>query len=78
MLLIPREQLTELVAALLDRFDVVDLEVNDPPIEDLIGGQIKAGFLLTGFYEDYWEDAATLLNVFSPTSMATRALKPAG
>ena len=38
MLLIPREQLTERVAALLDRFDVVDLEVNDPPIEDLIGG----------------------------------------
>ena len=47
-------------------------------LEDLIGGQIKAGFLLTGFYEDYWEDAATLLNVFSPTSMATRALKPTG
>ncbi|MFQ6537110.1 MULTISPECIES: ABC transporter ATP-binding protein [Aphanothece] len=34
---IPREQLTERVAALLGRFAVVDLEVADPPIEQLIG-----------------------------------------
>jgi SAM-dependent methyltransferase len=46
-------------------------------LEDQIGGQLAAGFVVTGFYEDYWEDAATLLNVYSPTSMATRALKPA-
>ena len=38
LLLIPREQLTQRVAALLDTFDVLDLEVNDPPIEALIGG----------------------------------------
>lgn len=46
-------------------------------LDDLIGGQLAAGFVLAGFYEDYWEDAATLLNVYSPTSMATRSLKPA-
>ncbi|MBG88623.1 MAG: SAM-dependent methyltransferase [Verrucomicrobiales bacterium] len=44
-------------------------------LDDLIGGQLKCGFTITGFYEDYWEDAATLLNAFSPTSMATRAVK---
>ena len=36
-LLIRREQLTEKVGALLAHFPVVDLEVNDPPIEELIG-----------------------------------------
>ena len=35
-LLVPRAQLTETVAALLGRFDVLDLEVSDPPIEDLM------------------------------------------
>jgi ABC-2 type transport system ATP-binding protein len=40
-LLVPREQLTERVAALLDRFAVVDLEVSDPPIEELIGGLFR-------------------------------------
>jgi len=38
LLLIRRDQLTEHVAALLATFEVLDLEVNDPPIEDLIGG----------------------------------------
>jgi ABC-2 type transport system ATP-binding protein len=41
LLLIPREQLTEQVAALLARFDVLDLEVSDPPIEELIGGLFR-------------------------------------
>lgn len=44
-------------------------------LDDLVGGQIRAGFSIIDFYEDYWTDTATLLNVFSPTSMATRALK---
>ena len=43
----------------------------------LIGDQIKAGFHITGFYEDYWSDSTTLLNVYSPTSFATKALKQA-
>jgi ABC-2 type transport system ATP-binding protein len=37
LLRIPREQLTERVAALLSRFAISDLEVSDPPVEQLIG-----------------------------------------
>ncbi|MCP9880959.1 ATP-binding cassette domain-containing protein [Cyanobium sp. Alchichica 3B3-8F6] len=40
-LLVPRAQLTERVAVLLERFAVVDLEVSDPPIEELIGGLFR-------------------------------------
>ena len=40
-LLIERERITERVAALLERFDVLDLEVRDPPIEDLIGALFR-------------------------------------
>ena len=40
-LLIPREQLTERVAQLLNRFEVLDLEVRDPPIEELIGALFR-------------------------------------
>ena len=34
-LLVPRDQLTAVVAQLLDRFPVRDLDVTDPPIEEL-------------------------------------------
>lgn len=44
-------------------------------LEHQIGGQIAAGFAITGFYEDHWSDEATLLNRFSPVAMATRAVK---
>ncbi|MDD3656960.1 MAG: class I SAM-dependent methyltransferase [Atribacterota bacterium] len=40
-----------------------------------IDGQIAAGFAIIGFYEDSWSDEATLLNRFSPTSIATGARK---
>jgi len=36
-LLVPRERLTTVVAELLARFAVLDLEVRDPPIDELIG-----------------------------------------
>lgn len=45
-------------------------------LTDQIGGQIDAGFLLAGFYEDYWSDEATNLNKYSPTFIATLAIKP--
>ena len=45
-------------------------------LEQQIGGQIAAGFVITGFYEDYWSDEATALNKFAPTFIATKALKP--
>lgn len=41
-LLIPRAELSERVAALLNRFEVVDLEVSAPPIEELIGGLFRS------------------------------------
>ncbi len=48
-------------------------------LSDQIGGQIKAGFHLTGFYEDNWgpePEAAGALNQFIDCFIATRALKP--
>jgi SAM-dependent methyltransferase len=40
-----------------------------------IGGQLAAGFVLAGLYEDKWSDEITPLNRFSPMYLATRALK---
>ena len=42
-------------------------------LEDQIGGQLDAGFVLTGFYEDYAPGEA--LAKYTPTFIATRALK---
>ena len=44
-------------------------------LETLIGGQIESGFVIAGFYEDDWDDAATPLNIFTATSFATRGIK---
>ena len=44
-------------------------------LDDQIGGQLAAGFVLTGFYEDYWSDSEPLSR-YMPTFIATRALKP--
>jgi hypothetical protein len=44
-------------------------------LEAQIGGQLAAGFVLTGLYEDTWSDEATLFNRFSPVAIATRAVK---
>lgn len=41
-----------------------------------IGGQLDAGFLLAGLYEDDWDDEATALNPYMPTSIATLAIRP--
>ncbi len=40
-------------------------------LDDQIGGQLEAGLVLLGFYEDRWSDDATPLNRYMPTSMAT-------
>jgi hypothetical protein len=45
-------------------------------LEDQIGGQLDAGFVLTGFYEDGWTGMA--LAKYMPIFIATRALKPIG
>ncbi len=44
-------------------------------LDQQIGGQIKAGFAMTGFFEDYWSDEATTLNKHCPTFIATKAEK---
>ena len=45
-------------------------------LEAQIDGQLQVGFLLAGLYEDDWNDEATALNRFMPTSIATLAIKP--
>ena len=44
-------------------------------LEDQIAGQLDAGFMLTGFYED--RDLKHPLAKYLPTFIATRALKKA-
>jgi ABC-2 type transport system ATP-binding protein len=42
-LLVERERLTDVVARLLADLEVRDLEVSDPPIEELIGRLFRQG-----------------------------------
>lgn len=42
--------------------------------EDQIGGQLKAGFVLTGFYEDYRQDDP--IGKYMPSYFVTRATRP--
>lgn len=44
-------------------------------LDTQIGGQIRAGFVISGLYEDVWSNEATPLNSYSPTNIATRATK---
>lgn len=45
-------------------------------LEDQIGGQIDAGFLIAGCYEDvYGEETKDLLSQYMPVFIATRAIK---
>jgi SAM-dependent methyltransferase len=45
--------------------------------DDQIGGQLAAGFLLTGFFEDRYPPSENdLLSEYMPTFFATRAIKP--
>ena len=47
-------------------------------LDDQIGGQLEAGFVLTGFYEDrYPAHDADPLSAFLATFIATRAVRPA-
>ena len=46
-------------------------------LADQIGGQLNAGFLISGFYEDAFPEAEDdLLSAYMPTFIATRANKP--
>jgi ubiquinone/menaquinone biosynthesis C-methylase UbiE len=44
-------------------------------LDDQIGGQIEAGFVLTGFYEDRFPAGEDLLSEYIAVFMATRGLK---
>lgn len=47
-------------------------------LESLIGGQLKAGMQITGFFEDKWGDMEeAILDSYLSTMVATRAVKPA-
>ncbi len=43
-------------------------------LTDQIGGQLEAGFMITGFYEDIMAD--TPVSKYTPIYIATRAVKP--
>lgn len=45
-------------------------------LEDQIGGQLKAGFCITGFMEDHWPIGTHPLSEYFPAFVATRAIKP--
>lgn len=46
-------------------------------LDDQIGGQITAGFVITGFFEDRSSpDEGDLLSEFTPIFIATKAVKP--
>ncbi len=43
--------------------------------EEQLGGQCAAGFAITGFYEDDWDEESTRLQGWMPMFAATRAVK---
>jgi SAM-dependent methyltransferase len=68
------EQLTE--AQLQDKLLREDMVVYSHSLDTQIGGQIAAGFVITGFYEDRWYDDSWRLSNHTPIAMATRARRP--
>jgi len=75
---LPYSDLTSLDAATLDRYRQEGLPMEfSHTLTDQIAGQLAAGFLLAGFYEDdFGPDIDDALSRFTPTFMATRAVKP--
>ena len=47
-------------------------------LDDQIGGQIDAGFVITGFFEDWWNEEDEILARYMPAFITTRAVKPLG
>jgi SAM-dependent methyltransferase len=72
---LPYSDLESLTEEERDRRDGEPLEWSHT-LEDQIGGQLEAGLLLAGFYEDHSGEADDLLGQTMPTFIATRALKP--
>ncbi|MHB8134557.1 MAG: methyltransferase domain-containing protein [Anaerolineaceae bacterium] len=72
---IPYNDIDDLPKDVLEKFKLekTPLEFSHT-LEELIGGQIQAGFSITGFYEDKFEN--DLMSEYYPTFFATRAIKP--
>ena len=68
-----RDLAPEELAAKQDRGDAL---VFGHSLDEQIGGQLEAGFLLKGFYEDEQPQPRFLIDRFLPTFLATYALKP--
>jgi SAM-dependent methyltransferase len=45
-------------------------------LEEQIGGQIRAGFHITGFYEDGWQAPGRPIDRYMPAFISTLAIKP--
>ena len=61
--------------ALKQRLDKHEQLVFSHSLDDLIGGQIDAGFVIAGLYEDRWTVAATRLSEFMSPCIATLGIK---
>jgi SAM-dependent methyltransferase len=71
---LPYSDLVSLTPEELQRYteDLQPLEFGHT-LDDQIGGQLDAGFVITGFFEDTW--SGITLAEYMPIFMATRALK---
>ncbi|MGB7343538.1 MAG: class I SAM-dependent methyltransferase [Pirellulaceae bacterium] len=58
------------------RYDVGEPLEFGHTLEDQIGGQMRAGFHLTGMFEDRWTDEDDPISQLMDTFIATRAFKP--
>lgn len=72
---LPYSELTDITPAERQAF----MDKSDPlmfghTLDDQIGGQLVAGFVLAGLFED--SDPGNALSKYMPTYIATRALKP--
>ena len=73
---LPFSEATDLPPAKLkQRLDGPDALEFSHSLNDQIGGQINAGFVIAGFYEDGWTDEASRLNPYMPLFIATLAIK---
>lgn len=72
---LPYSDLTHLTPEERQRYvdDLQPMEFSHT-LDDQIGGQLDAGFVLAGFYEDGWEGVE--LAKYMPIFIATRAVKP--
>lgn len=71
---LPYSDLTNLAPASLEKLRAAGWPLEfGHTLEDQIGGQIQAGFIITGFYED--RDVRSVLDDFMPVYIATRAAK---